>query len=354
MRACRHPARRPMRRPVFLVKATGGAAVCIDEARAQGYSVGLRAAELIYEYFPAFYAETGMNTLTVTPELLLGCCAAFWQLVEGRGLPLRWPGDMGGGYDGGMTRAECEATPAETLRMVTAVSDEYLSECGHALMMPRPCYFGHGVYVLLDDESDNYPSSPLTILLWHLYQHTPLGLGVPIDLAMASNIDEDLALDLLRLKPLPSSAPIHLLCAHLDIPAATRHGVKPYDLIAYAFAKTGNALADCDDYEVEAIYMGEIDEGWDWSEIDRLAMLARDAEALAEAYDDWREDVVDWPALRTLAGQLHKACRKAERELQAPPKTLITLLGYEDDEGTDIGELMALLSRQHEEEMVAA
>lgn len=333
MHARRRLARRALRHPIGLVRATRTTPedASIAEDRAQAYRVGLYAAKLLYEHFPAFYAEAGMDALAITPELLLGCCAAFWQLVEARGLRLRWPGDLMGYYDGGMTQAELMPTPAETLRMVQSVSDEYLSACSHAIVIPRPLYYGIGVQALLDQESDNYPSDVLTILLWHLFQHTPLGLGVPIDLAMASNIDEDMALDLLRLKPLPGDAPIQLLCGSLTIPAATRHNVRPYDLVAYAVGKTDNDLANYDDYEVEAIYMGEIDEEWDWAAIDRLAALSRAAQALADAYDDWCADVSTWPAARRLAGQIHKACRTAARELQASPKTLLTLLGFDPE-----------------------
>lgn len=325
MQPRRSPARRRMRHPVRLVNARINQAL-IGEDVANAYRMGLRGAELLYQHFPDFYAATGLNDKPITPWLLLGCCAAFWQLVEAKGLELRWPGEAWGE---GLTRYELAPTPAETLFLFNDVSAEWMSQLGYCIVVPRPVYFGYGVQGLLDQESDSFPHEPLTVLLWHLFGQTALGLGVPL-MPMAANIDEDLAFDIFKIKQLPRSTPLQLLGQHLDIPAATAVGLRPIDLIAYAFGKTDNDLANYDEYEVEGIYMGEMDEEWRWGDLDHLIPLQCQARQLEETYATWSRALTSLRDLRAFAGQLHKACRAAERELQEPPKTLLTLLGYEE------------------------
>jgi hypothetical protein len=313
---------------VRLVDLSRASQSLIAEEEGLAYRVGLRAAALVYEHFPAFYAATALDAKPITPWLLPGCCAAFWQLVEQKGLELRWPGDP---YGEGLTRYELAPTPEQTLIQFDGVSPEWMCQLSHNIHVPRPVYHGYGVQALLDQESDNYPYEVLTVALWHLFQHTPLGLGVPIA-PMAANIDEDLASDVFRIKPLPSNTPLNLLWSILDLKVAGAAGVKANELIGYAFGKTANDLADYDEYEVEAVYMGEVDEGWDWGDIDRLIVLQREAKWLEETYAAWAQQVRTLDDVRRLAHQLHKAARAAERELQEPPKTLLTLLGHDYQE----------------------
>ncbi|HNP71821.1 MAG TPA: hypothetical protein PKK15_11950 [Kouleothrix sp.] len=328
MRPRRPRARRAMRHPTRLVSMARHERLTVPDEVAQAWMVGIAAAELLYEYFPDFYQATNTDAMSATLPRLLGCCAAFWQLVERRGLKLRWPGEH---TYGGLTLNELPDAPEETILVFDGVSEEWMSDLGHFLVMPRPRFYGYGVQALLDQESDNYPCEPLTILLWHLFADTPLGLGVPL-LPMATNIDEELAFDLFRIKPLPGNLPVQLFGAQLQLEIAQAYDVPAWDLISYAFGKTTNDLANYDEYEVEAIYMGEIDEGFEWREIDRLAQQQRAAERLEAAYTAWSGQVKQLGALRRLAGQLHRAARAAERELQTAPKSLLVLLGTETEE----------------------
>lgn len=327
MRPRRPRARRAMRHPVRVVALPPSEQPAMASEMASAYRIGLYAASLLYEHFPAFYAETHTDAMPISLPGLLGCTVAFWQLVEAKGLLLRWPGEAGY-HQGGLTRYELADTPEETIVMFDGVSEEYMSDLGHYLHVPRPCLYGYGVQALLDQESDAYPNQPLTMLLWHLFERTGLGLGVPL-LPMAANIDEDLAIDLLRIKQLPADTPLSLLGAHLVLPIAKEYGVKPLDLIRYAFGKTANDMANYDDYEAEAIYMGELDEEWSWTQLDRMVELQREAKQLADAYTEWSERTTTLADLRRLAGQIHKATRAAARELAEPPKTLLALLGHE-------------------------
>lgn len=332
MRPRRSRARHRVYHPTRLVDLTATQCALPPE-EASAYLVGLSGAALIYDQFPDFYHESHIDAMPVTLLRLLGCCAAFWQLVEQRGLLLRWPGE-GWGVDG-LTFYNLADTPEETIGMFTDVSAEWMSDLAHFIRIPRPRYHGYGVQALVDGESDTYPDAPLTLLLWHMFQHTPLGLGVPIA-PMAASIDEDLAFDLLHIKPLPSDVPLQLFGATLQLANAQAYGVSARDLVGYPFGKTTNTLANYDEYEVEAIFMGEVDEAFDWGAIDRLAQQQRAAARLEAAYADWSRHMTQLDALRNLASQLHKAARAATRALQAAPKSLITLLGDAEEEASAV------------------
>jgi hypothetical protein len=326
MRQRRSHPRRPLRHAVRLVDfRVNRAQYAGYEARLNALEVGLCAADVLIEHFPAFAERTGLTGIPVTNGKILGCCAALWQLTEQeKGIELRWAGESYGVWTDGLARYQCEADPAETLRMFSDAADEFLGEIGHFVFSPQPAYFGYGVEELLDHESDNFPSSPLTLALWHLFNATPLGLGIDVS-TMAANIEQELAFDILRIKRLPPSTPIATLCSLFKLPVAKQYGVEVQDLIAYPAAKTRNPLANNSDYEVEAIYMGEMNDQWDWSQLDELAALSQGANRIAEAYSDWDSQVKTIEDVRKLAGRLHKACRAAEREL-TQPKTLADIL----------------------------
>lgn len=330
MRQRRTYSRRPLHHAVRLVNLRFDRVRHIaHEEQMRAIEVGLCAAQVLTEQFPAFAEQTQLAEIPVNNGAMLGCCAALWQLTEQtKGIELRWPGDGYSQFADGITRYQCEADPAATLRMFNDAADSFLAELGHFIFCVRPAYFGYGVEELLDLESDNYPSDPLTLTLWHLFNETALGLGIDVS-TMTANIDEDLVFDILRIKRLPKSTPIALLCSVLKLPIADQYGVSVQDLIGYPSAKTQNELANNSDYEVEAIYMGELDDTWDWAQLDQLARLSHDAEQLSEAYSDWCSQIKTIQDVRRLAGALHKAARQAERELTAPAPTLVTLLGGE-------------------------
>lgn len=327
MRARRFAPSRRRDRPVRVVSASAARPPLADE-EIGAWRVGLEGARLLAVHFEdSFRAHAA--ALRLTPTQLLGCCAAFWQLVKQAGLPLR---EIGSAYDG-WGEMELDDTPEETLVSFDGVSPGYLADLGYNLWCPRPCYYGWGVQALLD-EGQGQPDA-LTALLWHLFAKTSLGLGV--DLAeVTKDLDEAVLIEIARITPLPSGAPIHTLAAHLDLELARAIAESKDDLvratgqlIEYAFGKTGNPLADNSDYEVDAILMGEIDEGWSWDELPQMITLSRQARALETAYGQWGRRIDRDPAanVRALGIAIHKAARAAERALQGEAGTLLTLLG---------------------------
>lgn len=333
MRAMRPASGRRRRRALRVVAAPDLAAtnavvrgiewqLTIGPDEAGAYEVGLHAAKLLHLHFPAFYQEHAA-ALSITPGLLLGCCVAFWHLVEERGISIRWPGD----YTGAIERG---ATTLESLTMFDDVSVEFLSEMGYSLWTPRPKYFGLGVQSVLE-ECSHIPNI-LTVTLWHLFQHTPLSIGMPLSFeALSKEYDEDLIVRIFRIKPLPKQVALNTMLNLLDIPEAADVGGDGgvAMLVEYAFGKTNNGLANWTDYEVEAITNGEEDEQWDWTAMDELARLSAEAQLLEACYEAWSLRITRDPEreIVKLAGALHKAARQAEREITEVGTPLITLLG---------------------------
>lgn len=239
-------ARRPMRHPVRLVKLSGRPRSPIGETEAQDYRVGLEAARLLYEHFPDFYAQSQIDRELITMPLLLGCVAALGQLVELRGIELRWPGEHGGFYQQGLNRYELAPTPLETLRMYGGVAEGFLYELHAFVWAPQPMYYGWGVQSLLDGESDGNGADLLTVTLWHLFGRTPMGLGVKLHdvLKAIGGVDEDDIFDICRIKQLPADVPLQLLGANLTLPVADEYSVSVLDLLAYPFGKASNPLAN--------------------------------------------------------------------------------------------------------------
>ena len=337
MRAMRPPAGRSRHRRLRLVsgrQASQTLTLALADEEAGGFQTGLDAALLLQRHFAAFYAAH-VAAQRITPPFLLGCVAAFWHLVEERGVSLRWPGD----YAGAMERGD---TPLESLTMFDDVSIEYLSELSHSLYTPRPEYYGLGVQSVLEEWAD--APSILTIALWHLFQHTPLSIGMPLSLeALTREYDEDLLGRIFRMKPLPSTVALSTMFDLLTIPEAGDLGAAM--LIQYAFAKVENDLANWTDYEVEAITMGEEDEQWDWAALDELARSAAEAQLLEASYESWSLRVGLDPAreIPKLAGALHKAARAAEREIADVGRPLITLLGDSPAEARRFTEMVNAL-----------
>lgn len=323
------PRRRRGRRPVRVVKLETQRRRQPDEETASCFATGLHGARLIKRHFEAFY-DTHVAQLPITLPSLLGCMVAFWQLIEAAGLPLRWPQDSYGEIDRG-------ETPEDALIMFDGVSTELMRELEYSLFVPRPEYYGLGVQGMFD-EGTSLPDS-LTLTLWQLFARTPWAVGaLPSFEAVAAELGEDVVAKIGRLKPLPPDAPINTLTLYLDIPEVAQlrqalDGAIDPDaagrmLLEYAFGRGTNDLANYSDYEVEAIHMGEPDEGWDWDDLPRMVELAREAAAIERAYTTWSYRVSRNPLreIPTVAGAIHKAARAAERELAAGSKALIDLI----------------------------
>jgi hypothetical protein len=318
---------------------SGQSSHLIFQEEREAFFVGLRAAWLLSDRWPDLYQEHVAQEIADLP-LLFGCMVALRQLVELAGVPLR-----GSDYHGYHSDAPPYGdTPADTLTMFNAVGAEYMIEYAHMATRLRPRYYGLGAQGLLDAEQ---APDVLTVLLWHLFSATSWAMGaIPPFEQLSQSMDEDIIFRIDKIKRLPSDAPLNLLACHLDVPEARQIALElapdcpdgqviaTKALLEYAFARTGNALADHSDYEVEAIHMGETDEEWDWTMLPRMAQLAREAEALEGAYGAWAGRVGDNPEreIPKVAGAIHKAARAAERELVEGPKTLIELLHPDEEE----------------------
>ncbi len=336
MRSVRPPSRRRRRRAIRVVTAHGPQQqrpIAVEEAHA--YEVGLLGAKLIRDHFGAFYQQH-LAAKAIEPPLLLGCLVAFWQLVEAQGVALRWPGDHYGELDR-------EATPELSLTMFDDVAPEYLGELGYSICIPRPEYFGLGVQSVLEEWATQ--PDALTTALWHLFAQTSLSLGVKLNWEpLADAIGEDVLCRINRLRPLPADTPIATLSLYLELPEASEQ-VCVRDLLTYAFGKTENTLANYTDYEVEAIYMGETDEEWDWNQIAEMARLSKAAQHIEAAYGQWsrRIDADPEREIVKLARALHKARRASIRELNEVSKPLITLLGDSPEQARRFAEMINAL-----------
>lgn len=341
MQCYRRPARR--RRALRVVASAAVASQAshlIFQEERHAFLVGLRAAWLLSDRWPDLYQEHVAQQSADLP-LLFGCMVALRQLVELAGVPLRGGNDHGYYLD----VPSYAETPADTLTMFNAVGVEYMIEYADLSTHLCPRYYGIGAQGLLDAEE---APDILTLLLWHLFSQTPWAMGAfPSFEQLSGSIEEDVLFRIDRIKRLPSDAPLGLLAYHLSLPEARQvarelapdcpdgEAVATKALLEYAFGRTGNTLADHSDYEVEAIYMGEMDEEWSWDMLPRMAELAREAEALEEAYRAWAQRVGDTPEreIPKVAGAIHKAARAADRELaEEGPKTLIALLQLDEDE----------------------
>lgn len=318
----RHPSGRRPRR-ARLVDVGHRARPSIQGEAAQAFLVGLDAAQLLAHHFPHFYTEHAAG-MPCTPEHLLGCAAAFWQLWQIEGLQLRLPGDEGWYGDDELPFA---ATPEATLRAFDGVTVAFMNDMvAHFLMCPRPIYYGLGVESWLETESG---PDVLTATLWRLFEGTCwaiLDMG-SIHSGGYNDIEPAVAEAIASLRPLPANADLVGLSRRVALPGVSSLGVDAFDLLAYAVAQTGNALADYNDYDVEAIHMGEVDLGWSWDGARALIAAQRKARAIAKAYCAWGTWVSASPheRIRAIAAALHTAHRANKPKPEDAP-TLLTIL----------------------------
>lgn len=327
-RRIRPGGRRPRRARLVDLSKCGMPAIYGEEA--QAWIVGLEAAQLLKTHFPAFYFKHAVALPASLPQML-GCAGAFWQLVEVEGLSLRMPGEEGWFDAEGF---EVEATPEQTLHAYDGVLPEFMNgTIAHYVAVPRPHYYGLGVETMLEEE----PSPDLlTATLWRLFQGTSwaiIDMGDPTS-GIYSNIDEEVAAQIARLKPLPSDANLSAIANRVKLPGAPSSTGNAWShnawaLLAYAVGQTENTLADSTDYEAEAIHMGDLDEGWSWEHLQDMIEIQREARQIWEAYEAWAGWLSMCPhkAIPQLAGALHKADRAHRAELAAKPEpSLISML----------------------------
>ena len=91
MPATRRASRRRRQRAVRVVSLRSAASPLPEDAL-NGWHTGIGGLQLLGRHFPDFFREHAAAR-AVEPAQLLGCCAAFFQLVKQAGLPLRDIGD---------------------------------------------------------------------------------------------------------------------------------------------------------------------------------------------------------------------------------------------------------------------
>jgi hypothetical protein len=320
MRHARPAARRRGRRPLRVVGPAERPDVPLGEEAVYAVNNGLEAANYLEHYFPHFY-RAHVERAPLHTGRLLGCCMALWQLTQLEGLKLRWPNE---GY-GRSLEFDCQPDPAETFAAYDWASEEFLSEVGYFLTQPRPEYFGLGVQVAMEMQI----SDPLTLLLWWLTQDTPLALGIDL-YKYLQDVNVQLADEIMRLRPLPPVEDIHALLDAVARELPESAGLaRPADLFLYAFGRTSNPLANTNEAEILEVHgaMDEADE-WGWDEVDRLAVMSREAEQLSDAYehigDRLTPDPFGYRALRNLAARFYRAARRL-RDTTQRKKSLIEI-----------------------------
>ena len=311
--------RRPRRRRVVTAAADAPVLIGMDAEELYGYAAGLQALPLLAQYEPAFFAAH-VAELPITPPQLLGCGMAWLQLVGDRGLPLRPLTDvMGMGEE-----IPHETTPLDTLLGFNGVMPELLQQLGRHLDRPLVSGVGYGMELLLESGGTD---DALALMLYHLYQDTSLSTGVK-DAARAlaaEGEDDDLVLDIVRLKPLPAATDMRALAAALDL---TPFGVPPtvttWNVLAYPVAQTDARYANVNDAEIEMIWEGDDPtEGPDWDDLDDAIAEHRQARAIESAYSALAARVADAPRIGL---QLYAAIWRAARSLTPRSAALIDIL----------------------------
>lgn len=300
------------------------------------------AATRLRDHFPDFYA-THVAQQPLTDGLRLGIVAAFFHLVSDAGLDLRVI-DSATCYDD--AALDLAPTPEQTLIQYGSVSDEYLAEeMMHHLSFPRPNYYGRGVQAIIDGHRT---LDPLTALLWRLFAGTGWSTGVDLDRREIVDVHGyplgEVA-DLIRQQtPLRQWAKEHACeldttveSAFFPIPEAEDHHVAAPDLVAYAFGRTNNPLANHDNYEATQIEMGVEDEQWDWDSWRQLIPVTAEAQRLEHAYACWMQRVLADPMreIPAIVAMIRKALRRrrSAHKPQAADHTgrpLIELLASEE------------------------
>lgn len=277
------------------------------------YGVALDRVRDLKRLFPEFYWKHVANHHT-TPRALEAAVTAFLALVNNELFAIEDPMELNMPHDPVRAFAYTEdgsRDPLVTLEMMAGW-----------LAQPRPELYGVGTEGILEDET---PQQLLTLALWHLCRNTNWAIGADIgDVIGFSYIEPDIAEALVRLPVLPHTMMEDLVTC-VKLPPWSDEAEFD-ELIAYAFARTDNPMANTTTYEVDMVYMGESDA--DWKDALEIAANAREAAEIAHRYGRWAAAVASDPKreLKRLAKALHTACEAAALSKPQRTKTLIEVL----------------------------
>lgn len=318
----RPPARRRRRR--IRVVAPAAPLAALDGIEMSAWGVGLEALALLHRFFPEVGRSLG--DAACTTDRLFGVALCALRLVEQRGLDLAWPPDLL------IPDVEDDSrSPQDLIDAYEHVEPWIFTDILDPLIQaPRPIYYGLGVVGLYDGVASE-PDDPLALLLWHLFNQTGMGIGLPIA-DLLSCIDPAIARLIQRQTPLDADAPTRQIAVALaqSLPeqaGLAESGTAIGNIVWYAFGATTNPLANltCDEAEM----MEDRDE--DWDHLDRLIAQQQEAWCIAEAYRQWRDRVASSPAaLIRLARQIRRLAREITQEEQRGCRTLIDVLTATD------------------------
>lgn len=287
----------------------------LDGATAGVYDIALARVSDMQRLFPDFYGEHIADRL-LTPRALYAAVTAFLSLVNLRLFEIEdsWALNVPGDPLRALQYRENDEVGRQGPLLCLEEGINWLSQ-------PRPQLYGVGIEGILEDET---PQCALTLALWQLCRDTSWGIGVDVaDVIGYSHVSEETAELIKRLPPLP---PVEMDHVVKDVKLSGRHRPKKLELlISYAFARTGNPMADTTNYEVDIVYNGDIDT--DWKRTDEIVENANEAAEICDAYHQWARIVDDDP--RKELGALAKALYKAARpyhEANKESKALIDLL----------------------------
>lgn len=290
------------------------------------YKHGLIKVRHMRELFPDFYQQH-IAWRQLTPRALYAAVSAFLSLINRHYFVIE-------------DHMEFEI-PLDPLQALAYTEDDTIANrgplleletAGYWLAQPQPVLYGVGVEGMLEDET---PQSALTLALWRLCQETEWAIGVDVAAVIGfSWIAEPTVALITSLRPLPSGIPMDAIADAVTLPGG-RWSSRLGELIRYAFARTGNPMADVNNYEVEVIYGGDTDYTWD--DVREIGEYAAEARELVKLYYEWGAAIEKDPEreLRTLEKALHAAARPHVKRANAQ-RTLIEILAADDPEYAEV------------------
>jgi len=264
--------------------------------------------------FPAFYWQHIANRHS-TPRALEAAVCAFLSLINNELFEIEDPMELN--------------VPLDPLRALQYTEDgsrdplAALELMAGWLSQPRPALYGIGTEGILEDET---PQQLLTLALWHLCRNTNWSIGMDVgDVIGFSYVDADIAEYLVKLPVLPQGTMMEPLVTCVTLPPWS-DAAEFDELIAYAFARTDNPMANTTAYEVDIIYGGETQA--DWRDALEIAANAQEAADIAHRYGRWAATVAEDPKreLKRLVKALHTACEASATTKPQRAKTLIEVL----------------------------
>lgn len=280
------------------------------------YEHCLARVQNMRDLFPDFYQQH-IAWRQLTPRALYAAVSAFLALVNARLFELE----------------DCYSIeiPLDPLRALAYTEDDEIAHQGPLLnleealawlVQPHAQLYGIGIEGILENEE---PQSVLTLALWKLCQHTDWSIGVDVNIVIGySYLPETQAEQVRKLHPLSAEVSMDRLCAAIGQSGLAKGADQ---LIRYAFARTGNPMADVTNYEVDVVYGGDLDD--DWDDAPGIAETAAAARKLVEHYGQWAALISANPIreLKRLEKALHDAARATVAPKgEAPPRALIDIL----------------------------